>query len=93
MAPNRCSAGAACGYHALGAAACDCCACPGLRYWRTERALLQRELADRAGVNRTTVQRAEDASQPHAIRLDMVRKLAEALGVEPGDLMREPPER
>jgi DNA-binding Xre family transcriptional regulator len=64
---------------------------PALRYWRTRRALLQRELAEQAGVDRATVQRAEASEQPRAIRLDVVRKLAEALQVEPSDLMGEPP--
>ena len=64
---------------------------PALRYWRTKRALLQRELAERAGIHRDTVRRAEDPDEPHAIRLDVVRKLAEALEVSPADLMAQPP--
>lgn len=64
---------------------------PSLRFWRTKRALLQRELADKAGVDRATVQRAEASTQAHAIRLDVVRKLAEALEVNPEDLMGAPP--
>jgi len=65
---------------------------PALRYWRTKRALLQRELAERAGVHRDTVRRAEDPDQPHPIRLDVVRKLAEALKVQPDQLQTQPPE-
>lgn len=65
---------------------------PALRYWRTKRALLQRELADKAGVHRDTVRRAEDPDQPHAIRLDVVRRLAEALEVSPDRLQEQPPE-
>jgi len=62
---------------------------PGLRYWRTRRALLQRELADLAGVDRATVQRAESKT----VRLDVVRKLARALEVAPDQLMGDPPAR
>jgi hypothetical protein len=64
---------------------------PALRYWRTKRALLQRELADKAGVHRDTVRRAEDPDQPHAIRLDVVRKLAVALDLDPSELQAQPP--
>ena len=65
---------------------------PALRYWRTKRALLQRELAEKAGVHRDTVRRAEDPDQPHAIRLDVVRRLADALQVPPDQLQARPPE-
>jgi transcriptional regulator with XRE-family HTH domain len=65
---------------------------PSLRYWRTQRALLQRELAKAAGTHRDTVRRAEDPDNPHAIRLDIVRRLAGALGVDPSDLMAQAPE-
>jgi hypothetical protein len=65
---------------------------PSLRYWRTKRALLQRELAERAGINRDTVRRAEDPDQPRAIRLDIVRKLAGALGIDPAELQANPPD-
>jgi transcriptional regulator with XRE-family HTH domain len=62
---------------------------PALHYWRTKRALLQRELAERAGVDLTTVQRLERGLSS---RLHTVRKLAEVLGVDPADLMGQPPE-
>lgn len=65
---------------------------PALRYWRIKRALLQRELATRAGVHRDTVRRAEDPDQPHPIRLDVVRKLADALTVAPDELQVQPPD-
>jgi transcriptional regulator with XRE-family HTH domain len=61
---------------------------PGLRYWRLQRGYTQPELAERAGTTRNTVTRLEAGRDT---RPNMVRKLAEALSVEPGDLMREPP--
>ena len=61
---------------------------PALHYWRTKRALLQRELAQRAGVDLTTVQRLERGLSS---RLHTVRALAEALDVTPADLMAQPP--
>jgi transcriptional regulator with XRE-family HTH domain len=62
---------------------------PALAHWRRRRALLQRELAQRAGVDLASVQRGERGL---ALRLDTVRRLAEALGVEPDQLMAQPPE-
>ncbi len=61
---------------------------PSLHYWRTARALLQQELADRAGVHQASIQRGE---HNQSLRLDVIRRLAEALQVEPLDLMRQPP--
>ncbi len=61
---------------------------PALRYWRTQRAWLQQELASRAGVHYGSVSRGE-SGQP--LRLTVIRALAEALGVEPAELMRQPP--
>jgi len=79
---------------------CDICSCatrvpystmryrvlvPRLRRVRNRRALTQDELAVRAGVSRTTVIRAERGED---IRQSNVRKLADALGVQPGTLQR-----
>jgi len=61
---------------------------PALLYWRTRRALAQRELAELVGVDITTVQRLERGA---AARLATVRKLAQALEVEPSALMDPPP--
>jgi transcriptional regulator with XRE-family HTH domain len=58
---------------------------PQLRRVRDARALTQEELADRAGVSRTTVRRAEQGTE---IRQSSVRKLARALGVTPARLQR-----
>jgi transcriptional regulator with XRE-family HTH domain len=61
---------------------------PALLYWRTRRALAQRELADLVSVDITTVQRLERGA---SARLATVRKLAAALQVAPSDLMDPPP--
>jgi transcriptional regulator with XRE-family HTH domain len=53
-----------------------------------ERALLtQQELADRAGIGLTTLNRIEnDHAEPH---FRTIRKLAKALGVDPATLIPE----
>jgi transcriptional regulator with XRE-family HTH domain len=60
---------------------------PGLRRARESRLLTQRELAAKAGIAQATVVRLENQQQPAQFRT--VRKLAEALGVEPRELMGE----
>ncbi len=60
---------------------------PALRYWQSRRALLQRELAERAGVDCGTVLRLERGLPAE---LDTVRRLAEALDVTPRALIRPP---
>jgi transcriptional regulator with XRE-family HTH domain len=55
-----------------------------LRETRTERLLTLRDLAQRAGVSFSAIHLIETArSIP---RLSMIRKLSDALGVEPGDV-------
>ena len=53
---------------------------------RSKAALTQAELGVKAGIGRATVANAE-AGKP--VRMPTVRKLAEALGVEPRQLMEE----
>jgi transcriptional regulator with XRE-family HTH domain len=55
-----------------------------LRRLREERFLSQIELARRAGMAKLTVQRLENGETTPFSRT--VRRLAEALGVEPGEL-------
>jgi transcriptional regulator with XRE-family HTH domain len=56
-----------------------------LRDVRQRRALTQQQLAERAGVNRVTIARIESGKdEPFPTT---VRKVADALGVEPSDLM------
>ena len=66
----------------------DLVAAPQLRAWRHERAMPQQQLASAAGVDISTVQRLEAGG---VARLSTIRKLADALGVEPRDLMAQPP--
>lgn len=56
-----------------------------LKLVRERKALTQQQLAEKAGVNRVTITRLEHGNdQPFPTT---VRKLADALGVEPEDLM------
>jgi transcriptional regulator with XRE-family HTH domain len=57
-----------------------------LRRLRREAALSQQELADRAGTTQETISRLERGH--NAARGSTIRKLAEALGVEPRELMK-----
>jgi len=59
---------------------------PALRAQREHRALSQRELADLAQVSRRTVTSLESGSDAHPVT---IRKLAEALGVDPAELMEK----
>jgi len=56
-----------------------------LRRLRTLNALTQAQLAERAGLAESAVARAErDETEPH---MTTIRKLAEALGVQPRELI------
>jgi transcriptional regulator with XRE-family HTH domain len=56
-----------------------------LRRLRRQAALSQQELAERAGTTQETISRLERGH--NAARGSTLRKLAEALGVEPRELM------
>jgi transcriptional regulator with XRE-family HTH domain len=58
-----------------------------LKELRRERVLSLRELEERSGVSYNTIWRIEDGRQGAQPRT--VRKLAEALGVDPKELIRE----
>jgi transcriptional regulator with XRE-family HTH domain len=58
-----------------------------LKEMRRERVLSLRELEERSGVSYNTIWRIEDGRQGAHPRT--VRKLAEALGVQPSELIRE----
>ena len=64
-------------------------ATPSLRYWRTQLAVPQRELAELARVSINTVQRLEAGG---TARLSTVRRLAEALEITPAQLMAQAPD-
>jgi transcriptional regulator with XRE-family HTH domain len=57
-----------------------------LRDVRISRYLSQRMLAERSGVSRATIARLERGEEAH---FETLWKLAEALGVEPGELAGE----
>ncbi len=57
-----------------------------LRNLRREAALSQQELADMAGTTQETISRLERGH--HSARGRTLRALAEALGVEPRELMK-----
>lgn len=63
-------------------------ATPSLRYWRTQLAVPQRELAELARVSIHTIQRLEAGGEA---RLSTVRRLAVALEITPTTLMAAPP--
>lgn len=57
-----------------------------LRQLRVERALSLRALGERSGATFATINNLENGNRP--ARLVTIRKLAEALGVEPKELMK-----
>jgi transcriptional regulator with XRE-family HTH domain len=57
-----------------------------LKELRRERVLSLRELEERSGVSYNTIWRIEDGRQGAHQRT--IRKLAEALGVEPAELLK-----
>lgn len=58
-----------------------------LKYLRQEKGMSQEELADRAEINRNYVGMVERSE--NAATVDMLEKLAEALGAKPVDFFRE----
>lgn len=61
---------------------------PYLRAWRVRRAYSQDELADRAGMARSTLTRGENGE---VVRFSSVRKLAAALDISVEELIGPPP--
>ncbi|MGW3545658.1 helix-turn-helix domain-containing protein [Nocardia niigatensis] len=59
-----------------------------LREYRVAKFLTQEELADLSGVSRPTIARIESGTAKPRPRT--VRKLAAALGIEPGNLVERP---
>lgn len=60
-----------------------------LKLWRTKSGFSQQELADRAGVGRTTIAMLEAGKQAD-ITTTTCRALAGALGIPPSALLWEP---
>lgn len=65
-------------------------ALPYLRAWRLRRLLTQAELIEKSGVSRTTVVRAESAGG--SVSIANIRRLADALGITPDELVYNNPE-
>lgn len=65
-------------------------ALPFLRSWRRRRMLTQAELVGKSGVSITTVVRAESAAG--SVSIANIRKLADALGVSPDELVYTDPD-
>lgn len=63
---------------------------PGLKSARLKAMLTQKQLAEKAGVQQATVSRLE--WEDHAAQLRTHKKLADALGVKPEELTKEPEE-
>lgn len=59
-----------------------------LRLWRNARGLSQEELADRAGINRGYMSDLENGR--YSATIVMIGKLADALAIEPAELLRMP---
>ena len=63
---------------------------PGLRAVREGKFLSQKDLARRAGMSQATIWELEDQDRPRGAYPVTIRKLAEALGVEPEVLVKNP---
>lgn len=63
---------------------------PYLRAWRIHKAVSQSELITRTALARSTIARAETGKE--AVSFPNIRKLAEALGISPEQLMRVDPD-
>jgi predicted transcriptional regulator len=60
-----------------------------LRHHRLEKFLNKGELAEKSGVNPWTISRLESGNWPGGSRPATVRKLAEALEIDPHELLKE----
>lgn len=62
-----------------------------LREWRQHLGITQQELAAKSGVAWATIKRLEHRENPDQAQPATRRKLAEALGITPVDLIGMPP--
>lgn len=62
---------------------------PHLRAWRLARLMGQSELARAAGVTKGTMARAERGDE--VVSFQNIRKIAEALGISPDELLNHEP--
>lgn len=65
-------------------------ALPYLKAWRMKKLMAQTELATRAGLAKSTLARAERGDE--VVSFVNIRKLAEALGISPEELLHTDPE-
>lgn len=65
-------------------------ALPYLRAWRVKKFIGQTELAEKTGLARATVTRADRGDE--VVSFANIRKLAEALGITPDELLKSPPD-
>lgn len=63
---------------------------PYLQAWRLQRLMTQAELIQRSGLGRATVVRAERGDE--IVTMANIRKLAEALGISPDELVYTDPD-
>lgn len=63
-----------------------------LREWLEKKAVSQNELQRRSGVSFTTINAIAN-NKTRQVHLDTLEKLAEALGIEPGELLEREPKR
>jgi len=63
---------------------------PYLRAWRIRKAMSQGELIERTRLARSTVARAETGKE--VVSFPNIRKIADALGITPEQLMRVDPD-
>lgn len=59
-----------------------------MKSWRKLRGFSQEELADRAGLDRTYISSLE--RQVYGVSIDVLARIADALGVEPEELLKRP---
>ena len=59
-----------------------------MKSWRKLRGLSQEELADRAGIDRTYISSLE--RQVYGVSIDVLARIADALDVEPDELLKRP---
>lgn len=63
---------------------------PGLlRYWRKQRGLSQRELADRTGLSQSVISKYENGNSLYGIPSEVLEELVEKLGMTMGGFYGE----
>lgn len=63
---------------------------PYLKAWRVKRLMAQAEVAEKSGMSRSAITRAEQGDA--AVNYANIRKIAAALGISTDELLRAPEE-